>query len=308
MSIQEDSTFAIENDSPSVQRRLDELGVDLDPDIDYHLETVFPKTEGWGWKGNFKKKLKLVKYIEAELADILREGEQVQYVAKGTQYSFWEAYFMGIWAYTINRTVFVLTNVRLIMIRTDGKGKPKKTFWMIYHSEIEKFKVRWNGMIQMKMRDRTKRQFSGFPKQDRKTMRAVFESTLAKHRELGFSPEVSQSLENMCGNCKAIVAKDDLTCDHCGQKFWKPSELAWRSLLFPSWGDFLMGHHTVAVAELFGGLLSWFVIVGLVIAGVNNDRLAENLVVAFVIFLLAHGIDACITYSVATKGLHPKAN
>lgn len=304
-----DSSSAEHESAPGIATRLDRLGVALNSEIPYRLETMFPRVEGWGAKGELKKKGKLIRQVEPWLAEMLRPNEEVLYVAKGVQYSFTEHYFMGLWALTINQTVFVLTNVRLLMLRSNGSGKPKETFWMIYYSQIAKFKAGWTGMLELKLKDGKKLQFSGFPKSDRKTMPGVFERALEKYREVGFDPQVTQSLENLCSHCYARVPKGEFECGKCGAEFWKPSAVALRSLMFPSWGDIAMKHYVVAVAEFIGYCGTWFVAAMLVLAALRQGDTAGLVIavgIGVVLLGIAHGVDAAVTYFVAKKGLHPR--
>jgi hypothetical protein len=300
---------ATEQQASDIASRLEGLGVVLDAAVSYRLETMFPRLEGWGAKGDIRKKGKLIARVEPWLKEMLRPQEEVLYVAKGVQYSFAEQYFMGLWAMTINQTVFVLTSVRLLMLRTNSSGKPKETFWMIYYSQIAKFKAGWTGVLELKLRDGKKLKFTGFPKLDRKTMPGVFERALEKYRELGFSPEVTQSLENLCSHCYARVPKREYDCDKCGAEFWKPSEVALRSLVFPSWGDIVMKHYVVGAVEFVGYCVTWLFVGSLVVAALRQGDPA-GLVVALgfaaVILGIAHGVDAGVTYHVAKKGLHPR--
>jgi hypothetical protein len=294
---------------PNRAAQLGKLGITLDPDIPYRLETMFPRVEGWGVKGELKKKGKIIRQVESRLKSMLRPDEEVFYIAKGTQYSFAEQYFMGIWAMTINQTVFVLTNVRLLMLRTNGSGKPKETFWMIYYSQIDKFQASWTGMLTLKLDDGKKLQFSGFPKSDRKTMPAVFEQALEKYRELGFDPEASQSLECLCNHCHSIVAKNEFECEKCGAEFWKPSAVALRSLVFPSWGDIVMKHYVVGAVEFIGYCFTWFIVLSLIAGEAGNGNpgaLVVAIAIGLILLGIAHGADAALTYFVARKGLHPR--
>ncbi len=90
-----------------VAHKLAELGLHLNPQIFYNLDSMFPKLSGWGAKGEIKAKHKLVTNVEGFLARVLRPKEEVLYVAKGVQYKFSEQYFLGAWAALINQTVFV---------------------------------------------------------------------------------------------------------------------------------------------------------------------------------------------------------
>jgi hypothetical protein len=284
----------------AVTNRLNELNVVLDEEIHYRLESVFPKIDGWGSNGEIKRRVKLIRFVEPTLYQILLKGEEVLYVAKGVQYSLAENYLMGaLWATMINQTVFVLTNARLLMMRTNGNGKPKETFWMIYYSEIEDFKAPWTGMIKLKLKDKKTFTFTGFPSIDRKTMPSIFQNAMNEYRRLNLSPKVSQSRENLCCHCFKVVPKGEYGCEQCGTEYWTPRELALRSLLFPSWGDICMKHYGLAFFELAGYFISWAYAIVLI----REKHPGAWLVVAW-IFLIEHTVDALLTYSVANKGLN----
>lgn len=294
----------------SVAQSLAEWDLSLDPSITYELDKVFPKTEGWGAKGEVKRKVKLIQNVEPVLRRILLDGEQVLYVAKGVQYNFSEQYFMGIWANLINQTVFVLTNARLLMIRTDSKGRPKETFWMVAYSQIDKFKGSWTGTVEVKLRDGLKLKFTGFPKTDRKSMPTLFEEVLETYRKAGVDPQVTQSRENLCTYCFDCVPKNEYTCGQCKAEFWRPGEVAMRSLVFPSWGDFVMKHTSLAIIELLGYAVMWLIIISLwvsAISGADGMGLAGAAILSLIMLAFSHVPDAALTYYVAKKGLHPKA-
>jgi hypothetical protein len=303
----QDTQSVPQDRSAPVARRLQELKLPLNPGIPYNLETMFPKIEGWGAKREIKRQHRLLTCIEARLQQVLRPGEQVLYVAKGVQYKFSEQYFMGVWAALINQTAFVLTNARLLMFRTDSKGRPRATMWMIYYSQIERLKATWHGTVVVALRDGTKLNFTGFNKLDRQEMPRIFEQALETYRQLGFDPEVSQSRENLCSYCSECVPKGDYTCPACGAEFWHPRAVALQSLIFPSWGDFVMKHTSLAVVELLGYGFLWLILLGTLASALGNPAdLAVALVVVIVALFFAHVPDALLTYWVAQKGLHPR--
>ena len=294
--------------SPLAQQ-LAEMGVQFDPRIHYRLDWMFPKREGWGIAGHIKKKAKQIRRIEGRLVRLLRPGEEVLYISHGVQNKFVEQMFMGWMSMLINQTVFVLTNLRLVLLHTDTFSNPKYTYWTIYYSQIEQFKPSWTGQVQIKLKDGTALKFTGFPKLDRKAMPQVFEQALAGYRGANFNPQVTQSRENVCSHCCQVVPKDVYRCPQCGAEFWAPRDVALRSLVFPSWGDFLMRHTVPATMELVGYLFSWgflalFVLVALA-GGRPEEALGFGAVLLFVIGM-QHCIDATLTYFIAKKGLHPK--
>ena len=270
-------------------QRLKKLNIQPDERIPYRLESVFANTSGWGGNGEIKRRAKLQKLVEPKLADMLLPKEEVLYVAKGVQYSLAESYLMGaLIASMLNQTVFVLTNLRLLMLRSSGSGKPQETCWVIYYSEIAKFKPSWTGVLSLKLQDRQSFTFSGFSRRDRKAMPAIFEEAIEQYERLGFEPSVSQSRENLCSHCYHVVPKDEYLCTHCGAEYWRPRDLALRSLIFPSWGDICMKHYGVAAFEMFGYVCSWLYAAH---ALSGPDTTGALLIVAL-IFVFEHPVDA----------------
>lgn len=293
-----------------IRAKLKELKLELDPDIAYELPNLFPKLDGWFANGPIKAKARLIREVEPALEGLLKTGEQVLYVSKGVQQAFLETMFMGaLWAALINQTVFVLTNARLIMMRTNTKGKPQQAFWLIYYSEITKFYNGWFGSMKLTMADGKKVEFNGFPKADRAKMVEVFEEAMEDYRAKGFEPETTQSMETLCSHCYAVVPRNEFECNDCGATYWKPSELAIRSLIFPSWGDFLMGHYAFACFELLGYLIGCAVVAAVVIGALGQggqEGVIGALIAVVIFFFFAHAVDAAVTYTVARKGIYPR--
>ncbi|MBM3999238.1 MAG: hypothetical protein FJ297_06810 [Planctomycetes bacterium] len=292
-----------------VHAKLAQLGLVLDPNINYRYETLFAKIDGWGAAAYLRRKHKLHRNVEPFLGRVLRDGEEVLIIGKGVYQGALEQYLMGaLLAQLVNQTVFILTNLRLIMVHSDTKGVPGHTYWTVFYNQIDTFKSTWLGMIHLKLRDGKKLSFAGFEKLDRTRMPAIFQQAIADYRELGFDPAVSQSRENMCGHCLALVPAGEYVCPKCGTTFWTPTELALRSLAFPSWGDFLMRHRSAAWCELVGYLISWFVIVMVLLDGVRQGGGGVAPTVTGVVVLLAigHAVDAFVTYYIGRKGLYIK--
>lgn len=287
------------SDADAVRAKLAELKLALNTDaLPYQLEKMFPRLDGWGVKGEIKRRVKLIQQVEPQLPEMLFPNEKIYYIAKGVQHSIIEAMTIGaLWSNMINQTVFILTNLRLLMIRSNSKGKPAETCWMIYYSEITKFKPTLTGVLDLKLDDGKKIRFTGFPKLDRKTMPTIFEEALETYRERGFEPSCTQSREDLCSDCFAIVPKRQFHCEKCGTTFWTPGQVAIRSLIFPAWGDMLLKHRALACVELLGLTVTWFVAYGL--SGDGNYAEAATLIA------LAHSFDAVVTYFIAKKGLHP---
>ncbi|MEZ6129858.1 MAG: hypothetical protein R3C59_14340 [Planctomycetaceae bacterium] len=282
-----------------VHAKLKELKLELNPDLPYRLEKMFPRLQGWGVKGEIKARVKLLNQAEPGIRQMLLPKEEVLFVSKGVKNSIFEALTIGaLWANMINQTVFVLTNARLIMAHCNRHGQVAEPCWMIYYSEIQDFKSSFTGTVTLKLKDKSKYQFSGFPKTDRKTMPLIFEEAFQQYQALGFEPECTQSRENLCRQCFSVVSDGTFECTKCGSTFWTAKEIALRSLVFPAWGDLIMKHYPLAGMEILGYVLTWFVVVGLIHDG--------EIGAALLVLLIAHSIDAAVTYTLARKGLYTK--
>jgi len=296
--------------SDEVKALFEQYNLTLDPTINYHLDSMFQKTSGWGAKGEVKRIHKTIVPVEPLLKRLLQDGEEVLYVARGVQYKFSEQYFLGIWANMINQTVFVLTNVRLLMFHVNSKGLPQHTNWLIYYNQIKKFKATMLGSsMALDLTDGIKLRFSGFKGTDRKRMPACFEEAMQAYRELGFNPAATQSRENLCSKCLIVVPKDVYQCGACSQVFWKPMDVALRSLLFPSWGDFTLKHTGLAIVELIGYCFTWFIFIMVFMGVLAEEGIGGAIFVAIVFAVILgfqHCVDAALTYYIAKKGVHPK--
>ena len=126
-------------------------------------------------------------------------------------------------------------------------------------------------------------------------MPTIFQDALDNYRKLNFHPTVSQSRENLCSHCFQVVPKDHYVCRNCGSDFWTPKELALRSLIFPSWGDFCMKHYHFATVELIGYVFSWWWAISIL----TRANPGDGWIAVGLIFIFAHPVDAILTYSVA---------
>jgi len=282
----------------AVREQLAKWDLSLDFEQPYRLEKMFPRLSGWGSKSEIRRKVTLIGQVEPILGDLLLPNEEVMYISKGVQHSAFEALTIGaLWSNLINQTVFVLTNLRLVMLRSNSRGKPRETGWSLFYSQISQFKAGFTGVLKLKLKDGRSLQFTGFSKLDRKSMPVIFQECMDAYRDLDFDPECSQSREDLCGRCFAVVPKGQFECPNCETRFWTPAQVAVRSLIFPAWGDFLLKHRLFAVFEVIGIGITWLVALNLA------SRTEYG--AAVLAILIAHGLDALVTYCIASKGLHP---
>jgi len=265
----------------------------------YNYPTLFPKTEGMGHKGQIKARVKVLKAVEGVLPKILYQGEEVRFVTNGIYSSFGEQYFLGWLSLYINRTVFVFTNYRVIMMNTGGKHKPRQMKWQLPYDQIKKFTSGgFAGRLSFKLNDKTAYSFSSVPGYDRKFLKDYIQEMIDTIEKEDFRLPVHQSRDNLCTNCYKPVPKDTYACPDCGEEFIKPMKPALMSLCFPCLGDFYMGHHLLGFMELFGYVVIWLVLIAMLVGGGLKS-------VPFVLLLLAfeHGMDFALTLHMGKKGL-----
>ncbi|WP_339736287.1 hypothetical protein [uncultured Gimesia sp.] len=220
--------------------KLNELNLHLSPEINYRVETVFPRIEGMFLNREIRKKFQLVQRIEPVLRELLLEHEQVQVVSKGKE--------------KLLHTAMVFTNYRIVCFRMNSKGEPKQAFSFLYYTQIDSLKTTnsWSSRddLTIALKDGGKLTVSTILKTEREAMLTAFQNAQKVLTEQGFDPSVSQSRENLCGNCLQVVPKDQYQCAACGATFWKPREIVSRYFLFPPWGGFVMKLYLMAAIHL----------------------------------------------------------
>lgn len=159
--------------------------------------------------------------VSTALERMLLKDEQVLLVSKG------EIRF--------RKTMIVLTNLRMLLMNANRGEDVVQPYWSIYYSQVETLKDSWLGTPQFRLVDGTKLTFNDFPKQDQRALRTVFQEASELQKKTDFDPAVSQSKENLCGNCFEIVPKPAYECAACGATFWTPAEMGGRCLIFPPW-------------------------------------------------------------------------
>ncbi|WP_299465857.1 hypothetical protein [uncultured Gimesia sp.] len=216
--------------------KLAQMNLELSPEVHYRWGTVFSRLEGISLDEAIRVKFDLVKQIEPVLQKMLLEHEQVLFVSKGDL--------------QFKKTVMVLTNLRLLCVDASRKGEPRQPNWAIYYSQIDELKSTVFRHPKFCLKDGMKLSFNDFPKHDRQTLHNVFQDAARRFQEEGLDPEVSQSRENLCGNCFEIVSKQTYECDVCGATFWTPFEFGVRSFLFPPWLSFILRPSRFAYFDL----------------------------------------------------------
>lgn len=230
-----------------IAEKLAELNLALSPEIHYRLGTVFSRTDSMSLEQAIGQKYPLVKACEPVLLKALFEREQVLFVCLG------ELRFQ--------KTIVVLTNLRMLLFSTDRKQVPWQPYWAIYYSQISELQPVFMEQYKILLKDGSKLKFNYFPWQDRQNFQPIYSEAAQRVEEEGLDPPVSQSRENLCSNCFATVPKETYECEACGATFWMPFDLAIRSFIWLPIGIFAMRRTRVAIREVLIYLFLLFFVV-----------------------------------------------
>lgn len=245
-----------------------------------------------------KKRLRLLKRVDAALRPMLRPGERVAFLTSGVGYSFWESYFLGLITIYLNRRAIAVTNERLILIQIDSRQRPKELRSQIALTAVAGIRRTMFGNTVITLKEGKRYVFAYVPRPDRKVL-----TDLLSQRPPSVTAASFGTLEHLCPHCYQRVAEYPDACPGCSRGFKSAHRAGLLSLLFPGLGDFYLGHRGFGMLEMLVAALIW---VGALLPDPQNPATAGGQVLtgAF-IFLLFHVPDSIGTRYVGRKGLYP---
>lgn len=282
---------------PRIQAQLDLL--DHPERVDF--ETLLPKTKGIGARADVKRRVRMLRAIEPRYDTLLYPDETIEYVALAVLNSWAEQYFMGIWAMTINRTLLVFTNYRVILIHADTKGRAKQQHWQIPYARLKKYRPgTLLGSVKFKLDDKRAYAFTGMNKRDRKALKRYMLERLSTDADDRFEFPSFRARDPLCPICHSPVEGRPRACPECAEPFVNPIVPAAASAIIPGTGDLYLGHTTLGIMEILGFVFLIFVAVNIIASDPADWWIAAGLIVA------ANAVDAAVTHHVARKGITAK--
>ncbi len=277
-----------------------------DASLPYHFDQIF-SAEGFGAKRLAKNRLKLIQEIDPVVQAMLGEGERVQLVSWGVEYSFVEQVFMGIWSHLINRCALVFTDRRILIVQINSRRKAMSLKTQVRYECIEGFAKRTFGYLGFVMRNKKTLYITGIPRKDRKAIKEMINRRIQTGASNAIGFGFGAGVENLCPQCGNKVVGFPDRCKQCASAFKSGRKAGLLSLAFPGLGDFYLGHRGLGAFEIIGGLLSWTFIVLPLAYGTwqgESDWTLTALVAAGV-FLFVHVTDFWITRRIGFKGIYP---
>jgi hypothetical protein len=274
-----------------------------DSNTPYRFDQIFSAT-GFGARRLAKNRLKLMKAIDPLVQTFLSDGEKVQFVSWGVEYSFVEQFFMGLWAHLINRRALVFTDRRILTIQISSRRKVLDLKTQLRFQAIEKFATRTFGYIGLVLRNGNRFNITGIPRKDRKYIKEFVAGKLAATRK----DAPGLGIENLCPKCGNKVMGFPDRCNQCAQAFKSANKAGWLSLAFPGLGDFYLGHRWLGFTEIIGAMFVWGAI-AFPFAWTTYSEGGPWIVSAGIasgVFVFVHGTDCWITRRVGFKGIYPE--
>jgi hypothetical protein len=274
-----------------------------DSRIPYRFDQIF-SAKGFGAKRLAKNRLKFMKAIDSQVQRFLADGEKVQFVSWGVEYSFAEQFLMGLWAHLINRRALVFTDQRILMIQINARSRVLDLKTQLRFQAIEKFATRTFGYVGFVLRNGKKFNITGIPRKDRKAIKAFVSRRISETR----ADAPGLGIENLCPECGNKVMGFPNRCHQCGQAFKSANKAGWLSLAFPGMGDLYLGHRWLGVTEIVGAVFAWSAIAFPFAWSTYSDGGAWIVAagVAGGVFVFVHGVDCWITRRVGFKGIYPE--
>ena len=275
------------------------------PDLPYRFDQIF-SAEGFGAKRLEKKRLKLMKAIDERVRTFLAEGEKVEFVSWGVEYSFAEHYFMGVWAQLLNRRAVIITNRRILLMQINSRNKVLQLKNQLRYTAITKFAKGTFGYLGLTLRDNKTLYLTSIPRKDRKQLR----ERIAAHMEATRAEAPAPGLENLCPHCGHRVLGLPERCSQCARDFKSGAKAGWLSMILPGLGDLYLGHRGLGVLEIMGALAAWaFVVFAFALGGGEEANggldVTGAIVGAVLVFAFVHLPDAWITRRMGLKGIYP---
>ena len=271
----------------------------------YEFATLF-KAESFMGRQRAKKRFKLIKALDLKLRQILNPGEKVYFVTTGTTLSMGERFLVGWLAHLVNMRALVFTSTRVLLIHIDLRQKARDVVSQLPYASITSVKSGWNGLCTIRLLNREILNFRGVPSADRKFV-VEFLADIVQLTNAPF--EHRRGIEHLCPHCYVFVPAHPPACPACGGRFKSARKAGALSLLFPGLGGWYLGHRGVALLEMLGTAMLWFLLVFAPRFSLSDpasgppDR--EYWITVGAILLVAHLIDGMMTQHFGRKGHHP---
>ena len=222
-------------------------------------------------KGKEKNKLRkraeqTLERLKDVLPKVLEPEEAVLYVSPvQAPLSAVTQLTLGWVAYSLTRSMLVITNRRLIefrlKVKSFGRWEWDRGLRSIRLGDVAEAKVSGgilSGAMKLRYHSGEKEKYWGLKGGDAKKIRLLLTTLLPG--SIGEN-SAARGAVALCPNCRAELAPGTERCGQCQLAFATQREMTWRSVLFPGGGYFYVGHTGLGVLDTIPESILTFAVV-----------------------------------------------
>ena len=178
------------------------------------------------------------------LAPFLEPGERILHIISGcSPSSFVEQLLMGVLFHPLKRSLFAITNRRILHVPTTHSMRHRWSVAQIIYADCRFIRLRWSTLVAKYKSGKTEK-FICIGRSGRKKARTLLRNMPLKGQS---SPAMERS--HLCPRCTKPLIKDYYTCPNCSLEFKKKSWATILSILIPGGGYFYARHPIIGLLE-----------------------------------------------------------
>lgn len=249
------------------------FGLAVNPDVLFadHKNVYRQKVE--------KRQRKLLRKI-AFIAPFLHENETILCVTTGcSPVSAVEQFLTGWIVFYLKRSLFVLTNERILHIPTKHDFSYRDSIAQILYADCRRISVRGRNLV-AEYKNGTKEKFICIPGSERKKIKVLLDAVSADGQ-----PSPNPCRTHLCPRCASPLVEGRYTCPGCSLEFKSKQRARRNSIIFPGGGYFYAGHPLLGVGDALVEAYLTILVIAALAAAVSGEPGSVGALVVFAIVL-----------------------
>jgi len=179
------------------------------------------------------------------LAPFLEPGEKILHVISGcSPISYVEQFLKGALLYLIKRSLFIVTNKRILHVPTTPRLSYRGSIAQILYADCMRLHIRFSTLIARYKSGRVEK-FPCVSFRGRRKARALLRNMSREGR-----PSDAFERAHLCPRCTQPLIRNYYTCPHCSLVFKSKACARALSIIFPGGGYFYTRHPLLGILDL----------------------------------------------------------